>query len=78
VWLGLLPLFLDLVWAYIPAAYIPSPVRNLLDLGASWQLTVVLMTIGLLVAAYLVQLETDVVSLSGAPIPSRASWNTSP
>ena len=49
LWLGLLPLLLDLVYAYIPAAYIPPQIGNLLKVGANWQLTLVLVTIGLLV-----------------------------
>ena len=58
VWLGLLPLLLDLVSAYIPAEYIPSRISSLLEVGANWQLTLVLVTIGMLISAFLVYSET--------------------
>jgi hypothetical protein len=58
VWLGLLPLILDLAYAYIPSAFIPPPIDTLLEVGANWQLTLILMTVGLLISAFRVHLET--------------------
>lgn len=59
VWLGLLPLLLDLVSAYIPTDYIPAPIFDLLKVGGNWQLTLVLVTFFLLKSAFLVHSETE-------------------
>jgi len=56
--LGFVPQLLDYISTYVPTAYIPSSIRNLLEKGGNWQLTLVLVGIGLLVSAYLVHLET--------------------
>ena len=58
VWLGLLPLILDLADAYIPSAFIPPPIDTLLEVGANWQLTLILTTVGLLISAFRVHLDT--------------------
>jgi hypothetical protein len=59
VWLGLFPLLLHLVSAYIPPENMPSRISSLLEVGANWQLTLVLVTIGMLISAFLVYSETD-------------------
>jgi hypothetical protein len=60
IWaLGFLPQLLDYVSTYIPADYVPSFISDLLEVGGNWQLTGILVAIGLLISAFLVQLEVE-------------------
>ena len=56
--LGLVPLLLDYISAYIPSQYIPNYIQSLANKGGNWQLTLVLVCLGLLASAYFVHLET--------------------
>ena len=59
IWvLGLTPLLLDYVTTYLPRNAIPAPLSQLIETGAPWQLSLVLLTLGLLLSAYLVHRET--------------------
>lgn len=59
VWvLGFAPQLLDCIFTYIPTEHIPSDIRNLLEKGGNWQLTLALIGIGLFVSAYRVHLQT--------------------
>jgi len=55
--LGFLPLVLDFLFAYIPQEWIPERIRLFIENGASWSITLILITIGLLVSAFLVNKE---------------------
>lgn len=56
--LGLLPLFFDYIFTYIPNDYIPKAILDLTREGASWQLTGILIAIGFLISSFLVHEET--------------------
>jgi len=59
VWiLGFVPQLLDYVSTYVPPEYVPRLIRGLLERGGNWQLTLVLVGVGLVASAYLVHLET--------------------
>jgi hypothetical protein len=59
VWvLGFVPQLLDYVSTYVPRKHVPDPILNLLEKGGNWQLTLVLVGVGLFASAYLVHLET--------------------
>jgi len=57
--LGLVPQLLDYISTYVPSQNIPAAIRNLLEKGGNWRLTLILVSIGLLVSAFLVHLETQ-------------------
>lgn len=60
VWvLGLTPLLLDYVSSYIPEQYTPTSVANFLETGTTWQLSLVLFSIGLFVSIYLVHVDNE-------------------
>jgi len=62
VWLlGFLPQLLDYVSIYIPSQYVPAYVKDLLEKGGDWRLTLILVVTGFLVSAFLVHLETQQV-----------------
>lgn len=55
--LGLIPLLTDYLSTYVPPRYFPPLVRSIIDQGTPWPFTVVFLTIGLLISAYLVHRE---------------------
>jgi hypothetical protein len=62
VWLlGFLPQLLDLAATYIPHDFIPRPILNWLEEGVTWELTLILVSSGLVVSAYLVHRETQAI-----------------
>lgn len=60
IWvLGFLPLVLDYVSTYIPRRFIPETFLHILEEGAPLNFTIVLVSFGLLVSAYLVHREVQ-------------------
>lgn len=61
IWLiGLLPLVLDFLTAFIPKRYIPNFILSLLEEGTQWEVTLILFSVGLFISAYLVHRETQI------------------
>lgn len=60
IWvIGFIPLLLDYVTTFIPASYFPRPLLNFIEQGSNWNLTLVLVSLGLIISSYLVFLESE-------------------
>lgn len=60
IWaLGFLPQVLDYIATYVPDEYIPSVMERFIESGGNWQLTLILVVIGLLVSAFLVNVQFE-------------------
>ena len=60
IWLiGFIPLLLDYLTTLIPASYLPRPLLNYIEQGGNWNLTLVLVSLGLIISSYLVFLESE-------------------
>ena len=60
IWvIGLLPLIYDLIVTYIPSTYLPQAMQDLFLEGIRWEFSVVLLSLGFLVSAYLVHRDTQ-------------------
>ena len=57
--LGFLPQIIDYIFAFIPADYIPPPVKSFIDSGGSWNLTLTLLALGLIISSYIVYKEVE-------------------
>jgi hypothetical protein len=60
--LGLLPTLVDYIVTYFPQADIPAPIRSLTEKGGDIHLTLVLVSVGLVISAFLVHRETASVA----------------
>lgn len=57
--LGLVPLAIDFLDAYIPKGILPHQLENYIQNGGTWTLTLIFGSFGLLISAYLVYIETN-------------------